>query len=805
MSDVVGSAEFELRATRDKMKGDLQAAEKDLKQFGNKAEANIGGSAGRIGAGIGRMAAVAVAAITALVAVIGLAVVGAFNLGMAGQKMASDIANSAKQIGVGTDALQEWRSVAQQTGAAAEDADKALSAFAKKFAEAASGLSKESAKAFAAIGISREQLRSFDTVEAALDATVDRIGDLGSAADRAAISERLGLGPLSDALVRGADDIARMRDEAHALGVVMDRDMIQRATEAQKEFDTLSRIIGIQLQTAFIDLAPVLNTAIGLIAEAARQLGLFVDRFRELENRTTNGLQSERARLVAERDAIAGAFGTQPLDGRTVVSAPLPGVEYDRANLSRQAQREAPRLPRRETRPGGNVFLPAGQHFDAAGARIAEIDSLLASRSTTNAPPINRGGGSTLTLPPERTRVDRSAEREARRAERVEQEIYRARQRLLQVAEGDLLTARDRYDLARDQLSMDREARDAEIASKEARGEYKAVEADRLKLANEEADALEDRIMIDNSIRDIREEELANARILSDLTGNLISIQIGAARTAAERERLELELLAIVQKQRRDALDAQLNATPGLTDADRQAAWDQNRRVEVAERGAVMRANMGPLDQWRDESLRTAAEVSEAFENIAARGLDSLNDGIVDAIMNSKSLGEVFSNVARQILADLLKISVRRGITEPLAAALFGGGQGGKGGGSGGGWMSAAFNAIGSAFGGGRAGGGPMTGGNWYRVGEHGPENIYMPKDGHVFPNGGMAGGAGGTAQRQPVVKLIVDEGGLFQARVEGIAGPIAVETGGAAFSGARNQVPADMAKANRYSLSRPR
>ncbi|MNQ28494.1 hypothetical protein D3C85_417870 [compost metagenome] len=88
---------------------------------------------------------------------------------------------------------------------------------------------------------------------------------------------------------------------------------------------------------------------------------------------------------------------------------------------------------------------------------------------------------------------------------------------------------------------------------------------------------------------------------------------------------------------------------------------------------------MSPLEAWRDQSLKTADEIAEAYESIAARGLDALNDGIVDAIMNSKDLGETFSQVARQILADLLSISVRRGITEPLVNALFGGNGSGAG------------------------------------------------------------------------------------------------------------------------------
>ncbi|WP_392353039.1 hypothetical protein V8F63_09810 [Brevundimonas sp. LF-1] len=109
------------------------------------------------------------------------------------------------------------------------------------------------------------------------------------------------------------------------------------------------------------------------------------------------------------------------------------------------------------------------------------------------------------------------------------------------------------------------------------------------------------------------------------------------------------------------------------------------------------------MEAWRDANLRTAAEVQEAYERVATRGLDALNDGLVDAIMNTRSLGDVFGAVAKQILADLLSISVRQSIVEPLAAALFGGGGGAapaaSGGSDGGGWLKKALGWGRSLFG----------------------------------------------------------------------------------------------------------
>ena len=765
MSDVVGSASFELRASRDKLKQDIAAAERDLQVGVANAEKNVSGGAKGMGgaiAGIGASAAAVITTVLAVVAAVGLAVKAGFDLSFSAIRYADDIANTAKRIGVGTDALQEWRFVAKKTGEDAAAADKAIDSFATKLAQATAGTSKEAMKGFSLLRVGPEQLRAYSSTEAALDDITDRIKDLRSEAERAAVIEALGLGPLSAALRDGSTDVAALRDEARALGIVMDDELIKRASKAQEEFDTLSQVIDVNLKTAFADLAPVLITAIGLIADAVRQLSLFVDKFRELENKTAIGLAEERRILVADRDAIAAQFGTGRLDGRPVRGRRVTGGTYDAPTpYVRPFGVGLPSLPSRGLGRDGNVILDAGEQFDNAQRRIAQIDAELAERRRQSAGPLrsDRPTGSSISLPTGRTpraSIDRSAEREARRAERVEQDIFRAKQRLLQVAEGDLLNAQERADLARHIVNDERAARDAQIASQAARGEINAAELEQLNLANEQADILEDQIMRENALRDVLDEEVANRNALADLTANLVSLQIGAVRTAQERQRLELDLLAITQRQRRDRLELELNNNPALSDGERQQRWDLNTQIEEMERQAVARANLSPLQQWRDEALKSAAEVSEAYESIAARGLDALNDGIVDAIMGTKSLGEVFSQVAKQILADLLSISVRRGITEPLAAALFGGGQtGGKGGG--GGWIMSLAKGAASIFG----GGSPAAG-------------LALPD---VVGKGLSMNAGPGAAKQLSLIQIAVEEGAMFVPRVRQVAGPM-VEIG---------------------------
>lgn len=702
MSDVVGSAEFELRATREKMKDDLRQAERDLKGFTDKAERDTNEGARSIGEGIGRMARGAVVALTALVSLLGLAAAGALNLGIQGMRMADQISDTARRIGIGTNALQEWRFVASRAGEDAKAADRALESFATKLAQATAGVSKEASRAFGLIGLGQDDLRRFRSTEDALDAVVDKIGDLKREADRVAVAEALGLGPLADALRDGSDEVARLRDEARELGIVMDAEMIRRASQAQEQFDTLAQVIDIHLKGAFIDLAPAILKAIELVAQLAADLSDAMDQWRALDARTGRGLQSERSRLVAERDAIADIYGARPLDREVVAARAIEGGNYSVVQPSDANRTRG----RHGLLPGGHTQLPsagpsgnsitggldflenrprtrlvyAGEQFDAAQRRIAEIDAEMARRRELDSPQRqDRDTGSNVIIPPGRTRVDRSAERaaerEARRAERVEQEIYRARARALGIYDRETATVQERFDIEQAQVELEREAQREQLASRRARGDITQAEFDQLSLLQAQTETMEDRVAADVLSRDLADERLAQERMLSDLTAQLISLQSGAARSAAERRRLELELLEITQQQRRDALRRDLERNPNLSAADRETALNRLDSIDKAERSAVERQSMGPLEAWRDRSLQTADEIREAYEDVAARGLDSLNSGLVDAIMNTRSLGEVFSNVARQIIADLAAIAVRQSITEPLANMLFGGGK----------------------------------------------------------------------------------------------------------------------------------
>jgi hypothetical protein len=117
-----------------------------------------------------------------------------------------------------------------------------------------------------------------------------------------------------------------------------------------------------------------------------------------------------------------------------------------------------------------------------------------------------------------------------------------------------------------------------------------------------------------------------------------------------------------------------------------------------------------------------ADQANEAMKNVALDGIRSLSDGLTGVIMGTAKLGDVFRQVAAQIVADLIRIQIQKmlmsfatsiGIPLPIAGA--------------------------------RAAGGPVMGGKAYLVGERGPE-LFVPRGaGDIVPNHAL-GGAGGIS-----------------------------------------------------------
>ena len=209
-----------------------------------------------------------------------------------------------------------------------------------------------------------------------------------------------------------------------------------------------------------------------------------------------------------------------------------------------------------------------------------------------------------------------------------------------------------------------------------------------------------------------------------------LRLQYDMAETQAERKKIALDLLALENRYQRSMLEAVL-ASETASNAEKKRAkmaLDFLTKSIGSRAAQAARQNETPVEQYLRSINQTPAQINEAIDDIKIDGLNALNQGLVDAIMGVKSLGDMFRAVASQIIADLLRISIQKAIIGPLAGLLFGGG----------GAAASVAGGIGAGIGGfpGFAKGTNFAPRGIGIVGEEGPEFINFRGGEKVFPNG---------------------------------------------------------------------
>jgi hypothetical protein len=279
------------------------------------ARGGMEGLAGRAGAlggalqGMGGVGLAAAAGIGALTVALGAGLARAREA----VRAFDGVAQAADRIGIATDALQELRFAGQQAGATTDQVDDALKELAIRAAEAAAGTG-EAREAFDRLGISQDEVRAnLGDLDGLFRLIAQRFSTLRTEADGVLTAEQLFGGAGGEYLVnllrQGADRIAEFRDEARSLGLVIENDVLRRSQDMARQLDVASQVIETNLNSAFVDLAPILLSTAQLFADIARAVADLVDGFRDLENRSSRGLRERLQSLRTERDGLLAAPG----------------------------------------------------------------------------------------------------------------------------------------------------------------------------------------------------------------------------------------------------------------------------------------------------------------------------------------------------------------------------------------------------------------------------------------------------------------------------------------------------------------
>ena len=643
----------------------------------------------------------------------------------------------AKKLGVTTTAIQEMDFVAAGSGVSSEIMRDGLQKVSQAIGLYQSNVKDARVKSiFEALGISKDDARSWQTPVEGLEAIADKIHALKSTTEQLALAQKLRVPPeMVPLLQMGGDKIREMRGEAERAGAVMDHSMVAKAAELAAKMKETNQVITVELHAAFVALAPVVLKIATLMAAMARFAAdtaqsiaairldgsMDFNKFseRHLLSAATDS-QREMSKIKGEIDARDRAHpGANSWDKEGF--ARNQGVDGDRYNMLKRM----------------NVGIAA-----AYKAKIEDDNQYNADAGGGRAVALVDEKGARTRAAPDRTEERKSAAEiafdEATKAAAEAQKalavnIAARAQKEIEVINAEAAVTQKRLEKEREKLLGD--------------GSIEGPQSDLIQHKIEQAQAATEQARLDKVTLVNRQTEDALSKQALEYSNQQLKGQIDALTLQADlatkgtaRRDIELKILAL-QEQVEAATLEQLIAAKGTTDAERALAQLKLEQLNLSKPGQIAKVNAAHKDQTPGEAYIESLRQGQANggQTIEVNALKSLNKGLTDAIMNSKSLGDVFKNVLKQIEAELLQLAIDKYLTMPLAKAIGLGQSGGSGGGFWGGIQGAASAMAAFGF----AGGTDSAPGGTALVGEMGPELVNLPRGSQVIPNNTLKGLAG--------------------------------------------------------------
>lgn len=601
---------------------------------------------------------------------------------------AGALADTAFNLGLNVEALQELRYAAELSGVAQESFDKSLEKFTRNIGEAAQG-SGAAKDAFNILGVSvRDAEGNIRDTESVFRDVSDAMANIENPTERVRLAFDL-FGKQGVAMVnmlaQGSTAMDAMRQRARDLGIVLEADLIKEAETAGDELDTLGKVVSVNLSRALLGLSPIIADTAGWLSELAAGAGVAY----------------EKTKLF-----LSGDFGLDNLSLRSV-RHDLKGVndDIDRLQKKIEARRNA----------GGLQFFVEGDVrryqtlIDILDERrtklLGQLQKLQSEQSEalgtpTNAPDIEA----------DMARLEEQAENVSRLKETLGQQLFEFTHqgasrieaeydRMVEQIEGlkNEVNGDEIDTLLRQALEV-KNFRLKQIADQEAQAEERRNEASQKRAAaeldrqqkvyeanrkvveslNAEAEALgksERQNFIDQAVRRLSADATdAQRQQVERLAGALYDEKQALEERRKEEER-RASLIEDIKRLTEEQTSAQEKYNAEMAELNqllKEGAINQ-KEFEAASKRA--RDNMlrhsrewsagveRALRSYADEATDMAAQV----EQVTANALRNLEDVLVEFTMTGKY---EWKDMVNSMLSDIARLIVRTQITGPLAQSL---------------------------------------------------------------------------------------------------------------------------------------
>lgn len=650
VSASIGTAEYSADAK--KLKAETVALERSLKSsFGGMAAAVKGfGGALTAGLSIGLLAGMAKKALD----------------------FAAAIGTTAKQLGVSTKELQTFRHAAGQVGVKVAESDKAIEKLGSSMSKAAAG-SKPTIAAFEAVGVKIADIRSKNPIQLFAQIS-DHMNKQGGAAKNLAQGNILmgesfnKLIPLAD---KGSKGINELSLAAERLGVVLSDEQIQRADETARKLEDVKTVLSAQIA--------------GVVADNAASIVSLANALASLTSSIVNFLGSNPQAALGILGALAGSRFGLPGAAAGGFAGMVAGAKVgrDAANANMDPRFRAQEIRKAQTalnKARSGAGDPTGK-LGANPAAIAAAERELARQNALGQQALSRGGASrgagSAAIPQflapaakagRKGRTPRAPkDTSLRDAHQFDMEIRRAQMDVLRATQSLSNDFIERSAIAIQLLDLEKSTFDAELKYRVASGDINAAQAEQLKLEYEKKDALERQIVLADEAAQTAEAAARLDQVTFELDRNKLESEAQLADTAKEQRDVQLRLLDLAYRQEKIRLET-IRDDETLAYAAREEARRRLQGLEETranDTAAVIQGTRGPWEEFADAAT-DAKKLEEAFQSVAVNGVGALADGLTDVIMGTRSLGDVFKQVAAQILADLLRIQIQKMLVQAI-------------------------------------------------------------------------------------------------------------------------------------------
>jgi hypothetical protein len=746
-----------------------------------------------------------------LIAGAGLAAMGA-GLEQAKQatEWAENLKNTATALGTNTDELQKWRLAADQVGISGGTVDAALSTLNDKIGALQDGIrSKRLLPIFAQLGITPDQLATVHTSTDLMDLITEKLAQVDSAAKKTQIADALGLSGMLPLLDQSKDKLDEMFKSIQGGGNIISEALVDKLAEgaeklkgAQEAAHSASIVLGGEFVGA---LQSIMEMETNVIKNTVSLIEWFKQLFDVASHANTQAMQTagataQRAARL-QKDDQTNNWGDAALAGVPLASALSKGGRHtaalqaqgdaDNAFKTFQSTNDAwnKEHPLTPPKPVSNsavtITPPTGSHKGPADETASLDDATKAMLDSQ-----------TKALASSEAALSTALETRAKYEEDAVNADHDKTLDTIQKERDKVLSAKNDSDKAAQLKTLD-----------EAKSEADLTAANKLALIDRNL-----QVALIKQSNELQQESTQVHTNQLSLDQNYYTGMANLATTAAERNAWEQKALAAAQdRENLTAQQAVADAQAGVAAALQGNADDatlskaktqlaialQNQAGTNAQHGIQTaqqaKSQQGPMGQY----ITSLGDVNTQLENVKVKGLQSLSDGITDAIMHTKSLGAAFHDIASSIIADLVKIAVQQMIIKPIAN-LMGGGSGGGGGGLG--FLGSVGSILGFASGTDDAPGGMAL------VGENGPELMYVPPHAQIAPNHllrnsiGVGPNAGGGASHTYNLTTNVQ---ASDAVLTSWVQQVVTQSHNQAVNTARQMAQTDSARANKNNLIR--